>query len=471
MRLLAVLLVVALAPVQAPAAPPPLDVESLLQASARHYPTILRSLALQNEARAKAVEVEGAFDLVFEAEAYSRATGFYDGTSLSGTVKQRLGSMGASVYAGYKLSNGSFPIYEDVRFTNTGGAVKVGALFSLMRDRDIDAQRFSRDDAMLNIREAELNVLLTRIGVQQRALLAYWQWVTIGYQLRVYENLLRIAEERQQGLEEQIRQGALARIFLTENAQNITRRQTLVTMAQRDLAVAANSLSLFYRDENGVPVTPVQSQLPLGVQIQQIDQMPLNEAVALTEALQTRPELALLRTTIERESNRLALQENSLKPRLDLAIEVQEGGLGAIAEGGPSRDTTDTVVGVTFSVPLQRREARGKIDRSRATLDARRAEQQLREEQIRVEVRNLVVDLRVARELLSLAALEVRQSELLRASERRRFESGASDFFLVNLREEAAADARIKLLDAEFKTRVARANLDAATVNLERLGL
>ena len=150
---------------------------------------------------------------------------------------------------------------------------------------------------------------------------------------------------------------------------------------------------------------------------------------------------------------------------------MQEGGLGAIAEGGPSRDSTDTIVGVTFSVPLQRREARGKIDRSRATLNAQRAEQQLREEQVAVEVRNLVVDLRVARELLSLAAQEVRQSELLRASELRRFDSGASDFFLVNLREEAAADARIKLLDAEFKTRVARANLDAATVNLERLGL
>ncbi len=116
----------------------PLNVDALLDASARHYPTILRSLALQNEARAKAVEVEGAFDLVFEAEAMTRASGFYDGTSLSGTVKQRLGSLGASVYAGYKLSNGTFPIYEDERFTNTGGAVKVCALFSLMRDRDID---------------------------------------------------------------------------------------------------------------------------------------------------------------------------------------------------------------------------------------------------------------------------------------------------------------------------------------------
>ncbi|MEM8682216.1 MAG: TolC family protein [Pseudomonadota bacterium] len=471
MRRFAVALVIALAPAAVSAAPATLNVDALLEASARHYPTILRSLAMQNEARAKAVEADGAFDLVFEAEAVSRATGFYDGTALSGTVTQRLGNLGASVYAGYKLSNGTFPIYEDVRFTNTGGAVRVGALFSLMRDRDIDPQRFGRSDAMLNMREAELNVLLTRIGVQQRALLSYWQWVTLGYQLRVYRNLLRIAEERNQGLEEQIRQGALARIFLTENAQNITRRQTLVTIAQRDLAIAANSLSLFYRDDNGEPVTPVETQLPPGVQIRQIDQMPLNESLALTEAIETRPELALLRNAIERESKRLALRENALKPRLDLAVEVQEGGLGAIAEGGPSRDTADTVVGVTFSVPLQRREARGKIDRSRANLDARRAEQQLREEQIRVEVRNLIVDLRVARELLSLAAQEVQQSELLRASERRRFESGASDFFLVNLREEAAADARIKLLDAEYKTRAARANLDAATVNLERLGL
>ena len=64
---------------------------------------------------------------------------------------------------------------------------------------------------MLGVGEARLEVMLTKIGVQQRALRAYWQWVKMGGQRDVYRNLHRIAVERQGGLEEQVRRGARAR--------------------------------------------------------------------------------------------------------------------------------------------------------------------------------------------------------------------------------------------------------------------
>jgi outer membrane protein TolC len=448
----------------------PLMVDEVLAASEQHFPRILQSLAARRAASGYSLEAEGAFDLVFGAEGFSRVGGFYDGTAFEGSAKQRLRPLGASIYAGYKLSDGDFPIYEDINYTNTGGAVKVGLLFSLMRDRAIDEQRFLETDARLNLRQAELDVLLTKIGVQERALIAYWDWVAKGQQLRVYEELLGIATDRQDGLAEQVRRGARAQIFLTENLQNITRRQTLVTTAKRDLTIAANVLSLYFRNENGRPVVVNTARLPPGAPIKEIQAIGTPPPVSLSEALERRPELAVLRAAIERERNRIALAENQLKPRLDLALEVQEG-LGSIAEGGPSRDSTDTVVGFTFSVPLQQRTGRGRVMRSRAELDAKEQEQQFREEQIELEVRNLLVDLNVSRELLLLAAQEVEQSEIMRTSELRRFESGASDFFLLNIREETAANARIKMFQAELATRVARANYDAATVDTDRLGI
>jgi len=65
----------------------------------------------------------------------------------------------------------------------------------------------------------------------------------------------------------------------------------------------------------------------------------------------------------------------------------------------------------------------------------------------------------------------VEQARVLMDAERRRFASGASDFFLVNVREQTAADARIRFLQAELKRHVAQAEYDAATLNLPRLGL
>lgn len=451
--------------------PPPLLVEDVLSSSGTHFPMILQSMAQRRAAEAKTTEALGAFDLVFSAEGFSRLGGFYSGTAVEGIAKQRFRRFGSSVYAGYKLSDGTFPIYEDVNFTNSGGAVKVGLLFSLMRDRDIDRQRFRETDAMLELEQADIDLLLTRIGVQQKAIVAYWRWVNAGRQLKIYEELLRIANQRQTGLEEQVRRGARAAIFLTENLQNIVGRQTFVASARRDVQLAANALSLYYRDSRGRPLVVTEDRLPPGSPLNEIYNLSIPRAeIPISEALAQRPELALLRTAIERQRNRIALAENNLKPRIDLNMEIQEG-LGGVAEGGVSRDSTDPIVGVTFSVPLQRREARGQLDRSRAELEARQQEQQLRYDQIELEVNNLLVELTVARELLMLAAQEVQQSELMRVAEQRRFDSGASDFFLLNIREETAANARVRMMQAELLTRVARANYDAATVNLESLGI
>ena len=477
MRLLTAMLLAALAAMPATglraqdASPAPLLIDEVLRASEQHFPRILQSLAARRAASGVALEAEGSFDLVFGADGFSRMSGFYDGTAIEGSAKQRLRPLGASVYAGYKLSSGDFPIYEDINYTNTGGAFKVGVLFSMLRDRTIDSQRFKETDARLNLRQAELDLLLTKIGVQERALIAYWDWVAKGQQLRVYEELLTIAIDREEGLEEQVRRGARAEIFLTENLQNINRRRRLATAAQRDLTIAANMLSLYLRDQDGQPVVADPERLPPGRSINEVYTEGTPPPVPVSETLARRPELAILRTAIERERNRLALAENDLKPRLDLALEVQEGGLGSIAEGGPSRDSTDTVVGFTFSVPLQQRTGRGRIMQSRAKLDAREQEQRFREDQIELEIRNLLVDLNVSRELLLIAEQEVQQAEIMRRSELRRFESGASDFFLLNIREETAANARIALFQAELATRIARANYDAATVDTGRLGI
>jgi outer membrane protein TolC len=448
----------------------PLLPTEVLSSSERHFPEILASLAELRGAAGRALATEGAFDIVFDADGFSRVDGFYDGSMIEGTVSQRLPDFGGELYGAYRLSDGSFPIYEDEYYTNTGGTAKVGALFNLLRDRTLDPARATRATAQVQRRAAELDVLLTKIGVQQRALVAYWRWVALGRQVLVYADLLRIATERQVGLVSQVERGAVAQIFLTENQQNISRRQALVTTSRRDLMKASNELAFYYRGPDGRPAQPGIARLPRSEAVGDPQGAATLPDVATLAALERRPELGLLRTTIERVQYDVALAENALKPRLDVGLEVATG-LGSIAEGGPSRDSTDTIVGLRFSVPLQQRAARGRLAAAQAELQARAYEQQLLEERIELEVRNILLELAFANQLRELAAVEVDQSDIMRASEQRRFESGASDFFLVNVREETAADARIRLLQAELATRIARANYDAAVVDLDRLGI
>jgi len=453
-----------------PAAETPLLPDEVLSASGAHFPTILRALAERQAAAGRVTESLGAFDIVFAADGFDRVEGFYDGTSVVGKAIKPLRPLGAQIYGQYGLSNGDFPIYEDQYFTNTGGTAKLGVLFSLLRDRDIDQRRFGQIDAELALRQADLEVLLTRVGVQQRALAAYWRWVAAGQQLAVYENLLAIALKREAGLEQEVESGRRAAIFITENRQNITRRQTLATAARRDLLVAANQLAFFLRGADGEPLQPLKQRLPAEAQLNALPPVPAASSLDVPGLLARRPELQILQTGAERALQKLALSENELEPRLDLNFEVADG-FGAIGEGGASRDSTDLVVGFTFSVPLERRQAKGRISQARAELEALRQEQRRVEDQVEIELRNILLELDIALELMELARKDVELSETMRLAEIRRFEQGASDFFLVNIREETAADARVRYYEALQRTRVAQANFDAATVNLARLGI
>lgn len=450
--------------------PAPLLVEEVLASSARHFPGILKSMAEQRVARGKALEASGAFDAVFSSESFSRLNGYYDGKVADTKVQRRFREFGGSVYGAYGISRGDFPIYEDQYYTSTDGQVKVGALFSLLRDRTIDSQRFGIMEAQIALREAELDLLLTRVGVQQRAMQAYWRWVATGRQLIVYKELLQLAIDREAGLVTQVEDGSRAKIFLTENAQTITRRKTLVLSAQRDFRMAAYELSYYYRDASGATMVPAPARLPSRNDIHY--PVPSQDAgsAGLASTLARRPELLIIEAALERARNRIALSENELKPRLDLNFEYAYG-LGNQGKGGPSRDSDDVIVGFTITMPLEQGHARGRLAQARAKRDALQFEQQRLEDQIELELSNILLDLDVAAQLAELANTEVEQAELMRRAEEQRFAQGASDFFLVNLREEAAANARIRHYAAMRELRVAQANYDAATVNVQRLGI
>ena len=448
---------------------PALLPEEVLESSSRHFPGILKSLAEQRVAVGKTLEVAGAFDTVFSSEAFNRVNGFYDGRVAGGKLQQRFREFGGSLYGGYSSSGGEFPIYEDQYYTSTDGTVKVGVLFSLLRDRDIDNDRFGVADARLALQQAELDVLLTRVGVQQRALNAYWRWVAAGRQLAVYDELLQLAIDREAGLRQQVADGSRAEIFLTENAQNITRRQSLVLNARRDFRASAFELSYYYRDATGSTIVPAAERLPDVGDIS--TPQPVTPGIdGLTSTLLRRPELLMLDTALERARNRIMLSENEMKPQLDLNFEYAYG-LGDEGNGGPSKDSKDAIVGFTISVPLERSFAKGRLAQGQAKRQALEFERQRVEDQIELELRNILLDLDVAGDLAELAEQEVQQAEIMRRAERARFREGASDFFLVNLREEAAANARIRLFAAKREARIARSNYDAATVNLGQLGI
>lgn len=445
----------------------PLSLQAVLESSARHYPLVIAALA-ERQAVAREVDARlGDFDVVFDVSSFNRVDGFYDGRAVEAKATRPLGVWGTDLYGSYALSRGDFPIYEDEYYTNTGGRLKVGLLFSLLRDRAIDDRRYQLNDARLAVEAADLELQMTRIGVQSLAIEAYWRWVFAGRKQLVYDELLAIALERDRGLTDQVARGALAEIFLTENQRNITRRRSRSIAAQAELTRAANRLGLYYRDPAGMPQTPSPQQLPANTSL---ELNPPEPPGALQDTIFMQPELRQLRVAAERARQKLSLSENALKPKLDFGVEVGTP-FGDVGEGGVSRDTTDAIVGLKFSVPLARRTAKAEVEQARLELRAIEERKRQTNDRLQLEITEILIELSLARELAELAQQEVALASALVQAETRRFEEGASDFFLVNLREETAASARVEALAAGLRHRLARVEYDAATLDFVRLGL
>jgi outer membrane protein TolC len=446
----------------------PLTPDEVLRSSALTFPQVLEAFEREAAARADQLGADGAFDLMLRAEAFDRLTGFNDGGAVRAQATQPLQPFGAQIYGGYTLSDGRLPTSSSSFNTNEFGRFNVGALFSLLRDRDIDPRRFALEDSRLATSQARLDVMLVQLNVQQEALRAYWRWVAAGEEIRVFEELLEIAEARQIGLTREVGEGARARIALTENEQNLLRRRTLLEQARRDFKIAANSLGFFLRNSAGTMIVPTREQLPDLDKLQPVAPVKALLARPINEIVQQRPELETFRLALERAANRVELRRNDLQPRLDASVEVSQG-FGDPAS--PTGDTTGATVGVTFTVPLQRREARGRLQRAEAELRETELRQRRITDQIATDLGNIIENLEAALKIADLADAEVKQANAMVQAERTRFRLGAGEFFLVNAREETAANARISAIRAQLAGRLAEASYNAATMNLKALGL
>lgn len=439
----------------------PLTLNEVLASSAQQAPQIVEAMARVRQAEGRELSAQGAFDTVFDVDAQSRVLGFYSGTYLESKASRPLTSNGGSIYGGYRVSSGTFPIYEDKAYTDRLGELKIGGLFALLRDRAIDDRRGRIAMAARDIDAARLEREMVAIGVQARAAASYQNWVAAGLRLKAYQALLDLAEQRRAGIARQVQLGARPMILLTEADTNIVRRRTLVVRSQQEYDSAANALSFFYRDDNGERLIAGPERLPAS--------LPGFRPTRPGQAID-RPDIQTLSARLTQSELKLALAENELKPRLDVRGELAYD-IGAKGRGGNSRNGEEAIVGIRLTVPLQRRAAKGKIAEANAEIDGLRTRQQLVREQIAVEVKGIAIALDGAAKTARLAADEAALADDLAAAERRRFDLGASDFFLLNMREEAATDAGVRLLDAQARAALAGIDLAGATADRAALGL
>ncbi len=369
------------------------------------YPLLVSAIQQQTVEGGKLLASQGAFDLQAKVYGIAAPEGYYPNYRNGMSLDQPL-FHGGYVYGGYKIGDGSFQPWYKERETNEGGEFSIGVGTPLLKDRVIDKRRAELFQAELGLQAVEPAVRAQLLEFVRTASQVYWKWVAAGQALTAQQELLRNAQQRVTQIEARVEAGDLARITRINNEQLIAARETKLIESQRKLQEAAIKLSLFLRDEQGNPVVVQPRQLPADFP----QPFPHSDEALdrdIARALEASPALAELNLVIAQASVELRAAENQLLPKLD-ARALASKDVGAEASDKGDKTPFELEAGLFGELPLQRREAHGKIRSVQGKLAQLQAKRQFLRDKTVAAVQDAVSALRTAAGQINRATINLR---------------------------------------------------------------
>lgn len=423
------------------------------------YPLFEVAIRQRDVAAGREIAAWGEFDTSLKAHSLANPTGFYRRYRTSAKLDQPLYG-GGNVYAGYKIGRGDFhPAWYDDQ-TNAGGAFSAGVGMPLLKDRVIDQRRSGVMQASLARQAVEPAIQADWLAFVRDASQTYWDWVGAGQILDANRELLRLAEDRVEQIEQRVLVGDLERIARIDNQRLIALRETKVIESQRKLEMAAIKLSLFLRAPDGRPQLPGGDLLPESFppadppDLQQMQQ-------DIQTALTTRPELVELELLLQQLRIELAQSENMLLPKLDAVVGVSQN-VGQPITERRTKSLFELEAGVYGEMPLQWREARGKVLATQGRLMQVNATRAFMTDRVVADVQDALSALEAAAGQIEQTARNLQLSREALELGRFAFDAGDIDLIVLNIYEQAVADAEIAWIEAQTYYFTAQADYQAA---------
>ena len=408
----------------------------------RYFPEIAQSQLQQGVASGMVTEAFGAYDTKLEGYSLSEPTGFYR-TQRNGIGVARQTWWGTYLSAGYRIGRGLYQPWYLERETNKGGEFKLAMAVPLLQGRAIDAERVRVLQARLELQAAEPLIQESILGTARDAALAYWDWVAAGRALAAERQLLEFAEIRGEQFKIGVEAGKFAEVDIIFNNQLIAERSAKVLSTEQKLQSKAAKLSLYLRDETGIPILPSADWLPSD--FPRILPLPQSDfRTDLAAALTYRPEPRALQIDIQSQQLEIQLARNNLLPALDFVAEASQD-VGTPTSSKNDKGRFELIVGLQTEVPIQRRKARGKIQSTNAKIAQLQQKLRLTQDKIGVELQDAYSKLVQAAAVYQQTRLAYIAANDTLARYRIGFEQGKTDLIYINFLETKAIETLLKL--------------------------
>lgn len=411
------------------------------------FPVIQMSQQELKVAEGQELSARGNFDIVLEGD-WKESTGNYENSVLDSRIKKPTSIFGLDLYAGFRKSQGDIPVYYGEDETLDRGEWNVGLNLPLLRGFYIDKRRAEFYKSELQVSRKSLQLRATELKEIEKALFAFWNWKVALERWRIQKELLDIAQSRDQWLEKRAKAGDIAEFERKDNLRTILVRKSALLQADVELKAREMQLNVFITDANlkkniNTSLQPnknIEARWPIPTHMLSLLK-PVNELVNL--AIKERPEFAEIATELSQLEIEKDLQKNQFLPKLDFKAEYsKDRGIGS-----PKLNDDNTTLGLQLQLPLQYRSIRGQNNQISANIKKVELERQLLERQWRAELETLQKNLSVAYERRELSLEEYSLAQQLEKGERLRFRQGDTNVLIVNLREQASAEASLRVVE------------------------
>jgi outer membrane protein TolC len=419
------------------------SLEQVLSIVRDHHPMMYRASLVEQSARGALREARGAFDPEISSDFQAKE---FKNTSYYTLWDSKLKIptwYGVHVFGGYEWHRGDF--LDPSRTVPEMGLPAAGLGVTVLKGLIMDERRAVLRQAQAAVEQAGFDRIRLENRLYLRVVYDYWDWAYSWQENEIFNRSVALAKEQLNIARILYKQGDIAAVDTLEAYLQWQNRVVGLNQANLNLQRTALQLANHLWREGRIPVEPDSSLIPLDLKeaIVRVSFTPDSLQRMLLALNTVNPEIRSLEYGLEISRYNMLLKKASLLPTLDLNYNF------LYAENGPLLSTSNYKAGIYFKAPILFRKERGAFLQAKAKLSD--VDRQL--QQLRLELRNQLEASYLEYETM-LQQVELLQSmefnfNALYSAEKQRFENGETTVFLMNARELALMDSRIRLADMQ----------------------
>lgn len=359
--------------------------------------------------------------------------GYYDEVDARLTVPT---PWGVDLKLGWDRAAGQ--IINPERKTPGAGLLAAGVSIPIGPRLLTDERRTALRQAELAEEAAEAERLGALARLTQNAAREWGAWAEAEARARIAEEGVALAAFRLEAVRRRVVAGDAASIDSVEAVAEWERRRVVALEATAARAATRLAVAGYLWREDGTPDSLAARAVPsLAMTV-----MGLPGPAAVRRAVEAHPSVAQARARFLQADAQRRLSAFSVLP--SASVEVSSLAAGTSFGGVPTGGASDYKASAAVRLPLLARRELGRL----AATEARAQQLALDRDRIRREVELTAERARVELEAIAAQgeaqARVVAASEALLAAEQRRFDVGESSLLIVNLRERAVLDERLR---------------------------